>query len=1410
MKKINLSVFNLSTQDDCICRKHPFRFFGWQLFLLSMLLFSGSEMIFPQTVAPGIWESSGPLIDVSVQIVLENPNNTDIIYAGTVNRGVFRSTNGGRSWGQANPPMHNSTVHQLAYINGYLYASISPGAELVESSTAVPPLLRSNDGLNWTAVNGLPSVLSTTSKAHIAAIGDTLYVGGENARIYRSNDNGASVIAIFDGEGNSPITAIKRWQGTIYASTAGAGIFYSADGISWNSVPSLAEINVKKLLATSNRLFATTGISGDAANAGGKGIFYSDDGTTWQQTIAPMDDKIVNDILLQNDTLYAATNILENPDDNEETPLGIFWSSDNGETWQQFGPPMDDTFIMTLYHSSNTLYAGSEGDGMFLKPGGSNWRQANPPLDDETVLMIRAISNGVFAATDIGLLYSIDAGTNWVLRNVISPAVTTGYYIDDSRILSYGRDGVQRSVDGSSSWIRALDPLDKKVVTSFIEKNGAVYAATAFDEGFDDGIFQSFDGLNWTEVNFPDSLEVLMMAEQGGGMFAGARKKGGDYATNLFRSEDGVNWGMANIPGITDPDIESFFSLGDTLFARVQNGDTRELHFKAGSSPWVRSNIPQDSGRVVALIFGNDMYYAARSGTNPSGGSAIFRSSDGINWERTLFPANVSPQSLTNTNETFYAGTARDGSSQMAASIYYSDDGWEWHPATVGGTAQVVSTFITIDGITYAGTSNEGKIFRTIDKGRHWTPLNTGLDDIRSVYSLGAYQFPDVNRFFAATSGGLYFQTIDLDPPQTLSLSIGGQQRFTATRNISLLLAADGADSMSIAEDSLFTNSGWLAYQTASSFQLSGEAGKKNIYAKFKDVSANESNVLNTSILLDDEPPAFLPHNIPSGAIAGQEVVISQKVNDVNLAQMELSFWRAGDEAPFITAFDDSIARIDGILVGSQGLDYRITASDSAGNDTTLQNGDLDFFSLPVNLAAGDLGDSPLIPGGFNGEAYRIISMPMNVSGSAATAAGFLGDLGTYGQKGDWRFYRYQGGNQWSEGAGLELASGEAYFILIRQSRNLTNRQSGETMPTSAGINGTVPGWQLSGNDWTLIGNPYNAELELSQLKLKRLGNRLSENVTGLQIWQYDGEWIKAGADNPEITLLPWTGLFIRVQEADTIVFANPDDPFNDDFEEKKPGGKAGVITNTNDWQMQIIAESAGFTDKINYLGVQASAKDNLDVNDWHELPLLPGGITVRFPHPEWELPANLSADIRSPGKDGYRWQLEVGSQRNSPVSLSFQGIETVPAEFQIILVDETTQIARDLRNQSLLEISLPSNGNTKELILLVGNEGFVNANINDLDLLPAFFDLRPNYPNPFNPTTTIRYALPVSGKVTLQIFDVLGRKISTVLDNALRQPGFYESVLDLRMFASGVYFYRIQIDGERNFQKTRKMLLVK
>jgi hypothetical protein len=85
-------------------------------------------------------------------------------------------------------------------------------------------------------------------------------------------------------------------------------------------------------------------------------------------------------------------------------------------------------------------------------------------------------------------------------------------------------------------------------------------------------------------------------------------------------------------------------------------------------------------------------------------------------------------------------------------------------------------------------------------------------------------------------------------------------------------------------------------------------------------------------------------------------------------------------------------------------------------------------------------------------------------------------------------------------------------------------------------------------------------------------------------------------------------------------------------------------------------------------------------------------------------------------------------------------------------------------------------------------------------------FSMQQNYPNPFNPKTTISFSLPSRGHVSVKIFDLLGKEISTLLDD-IRDPGDHSVDWDASSFASGVYFYRMQAG---NFVQTKKMVLLK
>ena len=93
---------------------------------------------------------------------------------------------------------------------------------------------------------------------------------------------------------------------------------------------------------------------------------------------------------------------------------------------------------------------------------------------------------------------------------------------------------------------------------------------------------------------------------------------------------------------------------------------------------------------------------------------------------------------------------------------------------------------------------------------------------------------------------------------------------------------------------------------------------------------------------------------------------------------------------------------------------------------------------------------------------------------------------------------------------------------------------------------------------------------------------------------------------------------------------------------------------------------------------------------------------------------------------------------------------------------------------------------------------------------MPAEFSLAQNYPNPFNPSSLISYRLPVSGHVTLKVYDALGRNVATLVDKQ-QSGGSHTDQWDAAGFANGIYFYRLALSGgNRTVSAMKKMVLIK
>jgi hypothetical protein len=106
-------------------------------------------------------------------------------------------------------------------------------------------------------------------------------------------------------------------------------------------------------------------------------------------------------------------------------------------------------------------------------------------------------------------------------------------------------------------------------------------------------------------------------------------------------------------------------------------------------------------------------------------------------------------------------------------------------------------------------------------------------------------------------------------------------------------------------------------------------------------------------------------------------------------------------------------------------------------------------------------------------------------------------------------------------------------------------------------------------------------------------------------------------------------------------------------------------------------------------------------------------------------------------------------------------------------------------------------------------------------NFLPAEFKLEQNYPNPFNPSTTIRYQIPKESFVSLNIFDILGNEVGSLIENEFREAGTYSTEFntDKLKLSSGVYFYQMRAVPSTSFPQgqvgqdfidTKKMVVLK
>jgi hypothetical protein len=188
-------------------------------------------------------------------------------------------------------------------------------------------------------------------------------------------------------------------------------------------------------------------------------------------------------------------------------------------------------------------------------------------------------------------------------------------------------------------------------------------------------------------------------------------------------------------------------------------------------------------------------------------------------------------------------------------------------------------------------------------------------------------------------------------------------------------------------------------------------------------------------------------------------------------------------------------------------------------------------------------------------------------------------------------------------------------------------------------------------------------------------------------------------------------------------------------------------------------------------------------------------------------------------------------SDKSEPVEISYYNFPVING---IQAINKQVYVANEVYGISILDVSDPyhpvkvdsivsptafgmfvNEHNTyvinRNYGMYILNTGVTNVDYQNPESPPTRFALHHNYPNPFNPITTITYQLPKKSKVILQIFDILGQVIKILVNDV--QPAGVKSVAwdgtnnIGKKVNSGVYFYRIKTD---DFLQSKKLLLIR
>ncbi len=472
-------------------------------------------------------------------------------------------------------------------------------------------------------------------------------------------------------------------------------------------------------------------------------------------------------------------------------------------------------------------------------------------------------------------------------------------------------------------------------------------------------------------------------------------------------------------------------------------------------------------------------------------------------------------------------------------------------------------------------------------------------------------------------------------------------------------------------------------------------------------------------------------------------------------------------------------ASISGLAKNSE-YHYRISATNSLGTSNGADESFTTAMSYPETFVLESTKDFPSHENAEDYQAsdYRLLGLP----GSSDLEVNSLlnGEQGV-----DWEVF-WDNGNAtdylvgFNGNAEFRFTVGRSFWVISKGSIDIN------TTVTSAPLNASNQIEIPLHNGWNLITNPIVRTLSWSTIK--------TLNAIADPLWSFTGSF--SMTDNFEC----YQGYY----------YFNSDDrgtlkiPYQNSTLQRIASGPQ----DSDHWKVGVTLKSGTQENNSVFFGTAAGASTSIDRFD-HRKPRSIGQLaSVSFYRPDWDVDhSSFATDIRPAIADHERWDFRLENLGTQIAELSFEGLDLLPMDQQVFLINRQNAQAFDLRSNPNYEF-VPSSDNMNFTISVGSAEQVQNFMSS---ITPEVPFMSQNYPNPFNPITTVSYALPKASGVSLIVYDLQGNMVR-VLRSEFQSAGWYECSWDGLNnsglpVSTGIYLTRLHTGS---YIQTIKMLYLK